>query len=280
MSSDEDDYMSDKFLQQCSDTRPGLVPKRIQEKFDKDKKQQEAQKQNKTVSIRKLEITQREAGLTASIPIESKGFALLQKMGYKPGMGIGKKGTGRIEPVTIEVKNNRLGLGKDADMKRKAHEMSHMRTKMEAKRAKADEKRQENFMGRLKERFSSISVERDLKKAQKVCLQLDQEQGLVEPGEIFFWPDNCLPSQKTDEDENEEEQHKDCLEETYDDSDLDEDEVLECPAYLEFSGFERLDILTRYLRNSYCYCLWCGVRYNDQQDLGSNCPGNSSEAHD
>ena len=40
----------------------------------------------------KLEAIQREAGLNAAIAPNSKGFALLQKMGYKPGMGIGKEG--------------------------------------------------------------------------------------------------------------------------------------------------------------------------------------------
>ncbi|XP_055880389.1 G patch domain-containing protein 11-like [Biomphalaria glabrata] len=273
-SSDEEDYMSDAFLQKCADTRPGLVPKRLHDRYEKEKKQKESQKQNKTVSKQKLEIIQREAGLSSSIPTESKGFALLQKMGYKPGQGIGKLGTGRIEPVPIEVKNNRLGLGKDTEMKRKAIEMNTMRSMMAVKRLKTDEKQRNNFLDRMREKFSTQSVDRDLRMAQNVCIQLDQEQGLTEPGEVFFWPASCLPLQ---ENEGDDLQPNDFQEEK-DDSDV--DEVVDCPAYMEFSEFERLDILTRYLRNTYFYCQWCGVKYNDKVDLDTNCPGNTSEAHE
>ncbi|KAI8785275.1 G patch domain-containing protein 11 isoform X1 [Biomphalaria glabrata] len=274
VSSDEEDYMSDAFLQKCADTRPGLVPKRIHDRYEKEKKQKESQKQNKTVSKQKLEIIQREAGLSSSIPTESKGFALLQKMGYKPGQGIGKLGTGRIEPVPIEVKNNRFGLGKDTEMKRKAIEMNTMRSMMAVKRLKTDEKQRNNFLDRMREKFSTQSVDRDLRMAQNVCIQLDQEQGLTEPGEVFFWPPSCLPSQ---ENEGDDLQPNDVQEEN---DDCDVDEVVDCPAYMEFSEFERLDILTRYLRNTYFYCQWCGVKYNDKVDLDTNCPGNTSEAHE
>ena len=34
----------------------------------------------------------REKGLQTSLTSNNKGFAMLQKMGYKPGMGIGKQG--------------------------------------------------------------------------------------------------------------------------------------------------------------------------------------------
>ena len=75
------------------DTRPGLAPKHHQQKVEKEKRQNEADRKSRTVPRHKLEATQREAGLKASIAPSSKGFALLQKMGYKPGMGIGKEGT-------------------------------------------------------------------------------------------------------------------------------------------------------------------------------------------
>ena len=39
-----------------------------------------------------LEVEKREEGLQKTIGAENKGFALLSKMGYKPGMGIGKEG--------------------------------------------------------------------------------------------------------------------------------------------------------------------------------------------
>ncbi|XP_059154910.1 G patch domain-containing protein 11-like [Physella acuta] len=273
-SDDEDDYMSDKVLQMCGDTRPGLAPKQIQQKYEKEKSMKVANKQNATIPKHKLEATHREAGLSASISTESKGFALLQKMGYKPGMGIGKLGNGRVEPVPIELKTNRSGLGRDSEMKRKATEMNNMRAAMLAKRQKAVEKQKETFVGRMSERFSEKHVERDLRTAQRACLQLDQEQGLTEPEEPFFWPAVTLLTKEEEEKSDDDVDEKNC------ESESDEDEITECPAYLEFSEAERLEIVTRYLRNVYSYCLWCGTKYDDNKDLEANCPGNSFQAHE
>uniref|UniRef100_A0A0B6Z892 G patch domain-containing protein 11 n=1 Tax=Arion vulgaris TaxID=1028688 RepID=A0A0B6Z892_9EUPU len=286
MSSEEEDYMSDAFLQKCGDSRPGLAPKQIQKKYEKEKAQKQANKSNTFIPKHKLEAVHREAGLKSSIGSDSKGFALLQKMGYKPGMGIGKHGTGRVEPVSIELKSGRSGLGRDSEMKRKATEMNNMRAVMAVKRRKADESRKDTFMDRLKERFSYKNLEKDLRTAQKACLQLDQQEGISSPGEAFFWPANSLPSLKESDDEETEEGEelvsKIPLDSRVEDSDdeYSDNGVDDRPASIEFSDFEKLDVLTRYLRNIYYYCIWCGTKYNDTRDLESNCPGNSADAHD
>ena len=36
---------------------------------------------------------------------------MLQKMGWKEGKGLGKESSGRLEPVPVEHKNDRSGLG-------------------------------------------------------------------------------------------------------------------------------------------------------------------------
>ena len=36
-----------------------------------------------------------------------QGFAMLAKMGYTPGTSLGKDGTGRMEPVPIEIKGEK-----------------------------------------------------------------------------------------------------------------------------------------------------------------------------
>ncbi|CAL1529400.1 unnamed protein product [Lymnaea stagnalis] len=289
MSSEEEDYMSDTFLLKCGDTRPGLAPKQIQKKYEKEKLHKETAKKNAPIPKRQLEALHRETGLSSTISSESKGYAMLQKMGYKPGMGIGKLGTGRTEPVPIELKTGRSGLGRDTEMKRKATEMNNMRAVMAVKRRKAAEKDKETFMGRMSERFNERNVWRDLNTAQKACLQLDQEQGISEPGEPFFWPAVSLQTEEEDKTGEEEDTEKDKLQDYINDvnakhpdveDEIDKDEVIECPTYLEFSESERLEIVTRYLRNTYFYCLWCGTKYDDKQDLESHCPGNSNEAHE
>ena len=46
---------------------------------------------SKTKPLKVLEHEKREEGLNKTISPENKGFALLQRMGYKPGMALGKK---------------------------------------------------------------------------------------------------------------------------------------------------------------------------------------------
>ena len=58
-----------------------------------------------------LEDKKRVEGLQKSLDSSNKGFALLTKMGYKPGEGLGKSKDGIIEPIGVEVKTNRGGLG-------------------------------------------------------------------------------------------------------------------------------------------------------------------------
>ncbi|BFZ11869.1 hypothetical protein BsWGS_14908 [Bradybaena similaris] len=300
MSSDEEDYMSDAFLQKCGDTRPGLVSQKHKRKHEIEKAQKEANTKNTVIPKQKLEANHREAGLKSSISSDSKGFALLQKMGYKPGMGIGKHGTGQVEPISIELKNNRSGLGKDTEMKRKAIEMSNMRAVMAARRQRADEKRKETFVDRLKERFSEKTTGRDLRTGQKACMQLDQQEGISIPEKPFFWPANSLSAPKEvddeegeneEEDENEEENSpvkkprsyysREDSDDEYDGDTVEDDcKDDDTEPSMMFSDFEKLDMLTRYLRNVYQYCIWCGTKYNGTKDLESNCPGNSAEAHD
>lgn len=45
---------------------------------------------SKTPSVKELEEQRRREGLEKAIDSNNKGFSLLQKMGYKPGSGIGK----------------------------------------------------------------------------------------------------------------------------------------------------------------------------------------------
>ena len=40
-----------------------------------------------------------------------KGFKMLANMGWKDGDGLGKDKKGRVEPVQVTEKNDRVGLG-------------------------------------------------------------------------------------------------------------------------------------------------------------------------
>jgi hypothetical protein len=43
---------------------------------------------------------------------------------------------------------------------------------------------------------------------------------------------------------------------------------------------DQLDTLTKYARDEYFYCCWCGCRFTGAQDLKDNCPGNERDLHD
>lgn len=58
-----------------------------------------------------------EEGLKVPISEESKGFKMLQKMGYKPGSSIGRETNdpsrrGITVPIEVELKKGRGGLGR------------------------------------------------------------------------------------------------------------------------------------------------------------------------
>ena len=70
----------------------GLVPKHIARQHKQQAKQKELNEVNKIKPKKVLEKEKREEGLSKTIGAENKGFAMLQKMGFKPGMTLGKKG--------------------------------------------------------------------------------------------------------------------------------------------------------------------------------------------
>jgi len=74
------------------DKRPGLVPKHVARLHKQEKNEKVANVKNKQKPKAVLEREKRDAGLGVAISTDNKGFSLLQKMGYKPGMALGKSG--------------------------------------------------------------------------------------------------------------------------------------------------------------------------------------------
>jgi len=59
-----------------------------------------------------------------------------------------------------------------------------------------------------------------------------------------------------------------------------EDEVAEAREFLSMPTKERLDKILSYLRLTYSYCFWCGMRYDNQEDMQNSCPGETEDDHD
>ena len=88
----EDDYMSDAFLLGLEDTRPGLAFGPAAREYKKEAKRKQKDEKNRVKPIKQQATERREKALSNAIDSSNKGFALLQKMGYKEGRGLGKLG--------------------------------------------------------------------------------------------------------------------------------------------------------------------------------------------
>lgn len=180
---------------------------------------------------------------------------MLMRMGYKPGKGIGKKESGIAEPINVDLKNNRHGLGK---------EKVKIKSRNENPLAKLEKLDTADFRSRLAQKKAEQVAGMDLRKSQKICEQLDIRNN-VEAHETWFW----FPKEK----EGKEFEESESSEEDDDDDDDDEEEEE------QLKDSEKLEILTKYLRGKYMYCIWCGVAYDNADDLRESCPGSTRSDH-
>lgn len=279
-SEDEFDYMSDSFLAECvkDDIRPGLIHSRTKQRehnIHKNKTTTDEKNKQQNRPHRLLEAERREEGLNEAIGDSNKGFALLQKMGYKPGMAIGKSGMGCVEPVPIALKSDRSGLGREAALKEIAAEKLAIMARQRARAVNT-----QDYRARLARKAVERQIEGDLRKSQRICEQLDTSKGFDEPAEIWFWPPKKMQAtDDTEEHEDEPETEKTVNKDTDEDNNKHEETISEEAEEIEFESPEKLEILTLYLRRTHLYCIWCGVHFDDDKDLQDTCPGPSRDDH-
>ncbi|KAI4873415.1 hypothetical protein NFI96_016663 [Prochilodus magdalenae] len=233
--------------------------KRAKDALRREALHKEKNLQNKQQGYKQREQDRRDAALQSSISSENKGFALLQKMGYKAGQGLGKEGAGRVEPIPLNIKTDRGGIGMEELKKRKAEEkLENYRKKVQVKQ-QMEKKYLEDFRGRKKTEREKQQTEGDLRKSQRACEQLDSQKAITVPKDTWYWPEVI-----NDDDEHVEEESSD---------ERSEDEE-------ELTPLVKLQYVTSYLRAVHFYCIWCGTAYNDEEDLNSNCPGDTAVDHD
>lgn len=285
---DEDDYMSANFLAGSDDLRPGLVHSRAtKRRFEAEKKHNEANKMSRTKSTKQLMEDTRTEALSKPLGEENKGFNLLKMMGFKPGMGLGKGAVSDRslkEPIPIVVRTNRGGLGQEAEAKERIE--ARLKTTSEAECNRMAER----FRDAKRSAALSRQVEADLRKSQRACYNLDAAQDISEPEQPWYWP----PSSSKEEAAGDDIRNVVCLDEEvadgallssdstartgWDESD-DEEEAGEEEEEKE-DPFERLKVLTEYLRQHHHYCIWCAIRFDGDEDMATNCPGPTREDHD
>ncbi|GBB86098.1 hypothetical protein RclHR1_12550007 [Rhizophagus clarus] len=260
--SDPDDYMSSKFL-----TEPPPEPSYSLTYSERRRKQMLDKSYNKP--RRELENEYREQALAKRIDTEeneSPGLKLLKKMGYEQGKGLGN--SGRTEPIKLEMKQDKLGLGMATELKHKAQaELAKV-----AKRAKFEE---DSFRERVRQEKLEKRVEGQLRKLQIICETLDTKHGIEDN---IYWrhediEDNEIKNNNKDEILFEEQ----VVENDKDDKMRFEERP---KGFEDLKPSEKLDHILRYLRETYYYCFWCGCEYDSVEEIDQECPGYEEEDHD
>lgn len=116
------------------------------------------------------------ANTEAPIPQSNIGFKMLKQMGYTPGSALGKEGSGRAEPVGLEIRRTRAGIGREDPIKEK---MRREEAWTEKKR-KNEAALMAEFGCRQKSQWQSRRVVVNFKKAKGALDQLENKE-IVEP---------------------------------------------------------------------------------------------------
>ncbi|XP_028105386.1 G patch domain-containing protein 11-like isoform X1 [Camellia sinensis] len=116
------------------------------------------------------------ASLESAIPQSNIGFKLLKQMGYTPGSTLGKEGSGLAEPVGLEIRRTRAGIGREDSRKEKRKREEE---RMEWERGK-EEALMEDFGCRHKEQWRSRRIVVNYHKAKAALEQLENKEVVAE----------------------------------------------------------------------------------------------------
>ncbi|CAD5224472.1 unnamed protein product [Bursaphelenchus okinawaensis] len=283
MSDSEDDYMSEAILGKTEDVKPGIATSREHRRQLEISKREFREPQLKK---HELEAHRRHEALNKPVSSENKGFALLAKMGYKPGMSLGKAKEAdeerRTEPIGIQIKFGRKGLGHETQEKEHQVERCEAHLKYMAERAKQSDVLAEEFRKKKQEDVATKVVVADIMKSRKACQDLDLREGKSAPEDRYLWP----VIREVVVDEQEQFQPKRLrydVEQKYVYKYSTGELAYEEPDFYTMDSEEldfRLNAVTTYLRSHHHYCVWCGCTYESEEDITANCPGSSRTCHD
>lgn len=243
---------------------------------------------------------------STSAPSKSKGLAMMAKMGFTGGaLGASTTPTAATEPIRVDIKDGREGIGLESERKRKLREAAEAAGE-QVKKARVGE---EEYRERVRREREVARLERQVGAAQKVA---EGMEGEVKGGTTL----KGVPVEyrglvrKREEAERERRMRYD-LEQAvmrsskglpgYDDGEEDEDdrralgkgkaaattyvvaedldeEDEELEAFEALEPEERLRRVVEYLRREHRYCFWCKCAYPDEEMDG--CPGLTEEDHD
>ncbi|KAK3716675.1 hypothetical protein LTR37_006305 [Vermiconidia calcicola] len=257
----------------------------------------------------------REAALATQIDSSNKGAKMMARMGFKGG-ALGRADDARTNPIELQMKDDRGGIGMDSDKKRKLREAAEAadagekRQKVgldefrERSRAEREEKRAEGLMWGAMKVLEGLEAERnaiDLAQAEKdvAVHEADgarsesaakEQVNRLRDANVLYRP---LLKQRLEK-ERERKMRYDLnnslstrnhaadsgedREAIFDRrmDDLD-DEDSELAGFEALSPAGRLEKVAMESREKYHYCFWCKFRYPDAEMDG--CPGLGEDEH-
>jgi hypothetical protein len=234
---------------------------------------------------------------------------MMAKFGFKQGDALGKSEEARKEPIRVNIKEDRGGIGLESEKKRKFREQFEDAERL-AKRLREEEG---DYLEILRREQKAKKAERDLNNAQRTAERLSdkeaEEKGTPVPSEKPLKDINVLwrtRARRMVEDKRDKQQRRElndtigsrlptlAAEDEDDDSKIAQGEDLapfyttlehdledEDPELAEFEALpvaERLQKVLVFLREQYRYCLYCGYEYPEAEMEG--CPGVTEEDHD
>ncbi|KAK4449491.1 coiled-coil domain-containing 75 [Podospora aff. communis PSN243] len=318
MTDSEEDYMKMTF----PTTTPTTAPETSLQRRLRLRREAEARSRPKSKSeLAAEETARREAALSTSLlnkptSTKSKGLSMMAKMGFTGGaLGAKKQEDGKdervTEPIRVEIRDGREGIGADSERKRKMKEAVEVAGEA-VKKARVDE---EAYRERVRREREEGRLSRQVDAAQKVAERMDEEGATgggrgAEARSLRAVPVVYRGLVKGREEAERERRMRRDLEEAtmsrsrlpvYEDVEEDEDDrkalgkdAVETTKYVvaddlededgELEKFnslpleERLAKVVKYLRDEHRYCFWCKYAYPDAEMDG--CPGLTEEDHD
>lgn len=231
---------------------------------------------------------------------------MLSKLGYTPGSKLGALGNenGVLEPMIVEMKEGKEGLGMANEKKRK------FREEMEGKEILETEE-QEGYRERVGKERETRRLEGLVGGAMRILEGLEGKEDEPKGGEAGSKNEDGVGKKRRvnvlyrglvrerQEKERErrirydlhqslsknaaydgdaEDEKQDRLAWGTEEEELEEDPDEDLEAFETLEPFERLERLVRELREKFSYCFWCKYQYESEEMKG--CPGIREDDHD
>lgn len=215
---------------------------------------------------------------------------MLSKLGYQPGSALGAAGNknGVLEPVAVQIKAGREGVGMANERKRKVDEEAEGKREGEREVAEGyrervarerEARRVEGLLGGAMRVLEGMEEGTAVKRVNVLYRGLVRQRKEVERERRARYDLQQSLSRSATYEADEEEEKQDRLawgEEEEDEAEDDRDEELE--AFEGLAPQERLERVVGYLREKHWYCFWCKSRYENAGMEG--CPGVTEDDHD